>query len=110
MVTRTISATEAKNRLGTYLKYVSEDGEAVIVENRHEPSAVIISFQEYEQLRDAQKTLARQRRLEALDRIVAKQAERNADLSEEGAESLIQRYLAEDREERRQADVRTIAE
>lgn len=101
MSTRTISATEAKNRLGAYLKMAIEDGDAVIVENRREPSAVIISFGTYQQLRDAQTTLDRQRRLAELDRIVDLQADRNSDLTEEAADALIQRYLAEVREERR---------
>jgi prevent-host-death family protein len=103
MGTRTISATEAKNRLGAYLKMAVEDGDAVIVENRREPSAVIISFEAYQRLRDAQTKLDRQRRLAELDRIVELQSERNSDLTEETAEALIQRYLAEDREERRSA-------
>jgi prevent-host-death family protein len=100
MGTRTISATEAKNRLGAYLKMATEDGDAVIVENRREPSAVIISFDTYQRLRDAQTMLDRQRRLAELDRIIEVQSERNRDLTEETAEALIQRYLAEDREER----------
>lgn len=99
MGTRTISATEAKNRLGAYLKMATEDGDAVIVENRREPSAVIISFEAYQRLRDAQTMLDRQRRLAELDRIVEIQAARNSDLTEEAADALIQRYLAEDREE-----------
>lgn len=99
MGTRTVSATEAKSRLGAYLKMASEDGDAVIVENHREPSAVIISFEEYQRLRNAQTTLDRQRRLAELDRIIEIQAQRNRDLTEETADALIQRYLAEDREE-----------
>lgn len=101
MVTRKISATEAKNRLGAYLKMATEDGDAVIVENRREPSAVIISFEAYQRLRAAQTMLDRQRRLAELDRIAELQAERNSDLTEETADALIQQYLAEDREARR---------
>ncbi|MEZ4504664.1 MAG: type II toxin-antitoxin system Phd/YefM family antitoxin [Thermomicrobiales bacterium] len=101
MSTRTVSATEAKNRFGAYLKMATKDGDAVIVENHHAPSAVIISFDEYRRLCKAQETLDRQRRLEELDRIIEIQAERNSDLTEEMAEALIQRYLAEDREARR---------
>ena len=103
MSTRTISATEAKNRLGAYLKMAIEDGDAVIVENRREPSAVIISFETYQRLRDAQTTLDRQRRLAELDRIVEIQTARNSDLTEATADALIQQYLAEDREERQTA-------
>lgn len=101
MVTRKISATEAKNRLGAYLRMATEDGDAVIVENRREPSAVIISFAEYQQLQAARTLLDRQRRLAELDRIAELQAERNSDLTEETADALIQQYLTEDREARR---------
>jgi prevent-host-death family protein len=107
MVTRTVSATEAKNRLGAYLKMATEDGEAVVVENRREPSAVIISFEKYQRLLEAQTVLDRQRRLAVLDRIAEIQAERNSDLTEETAEALIQRYLAEEREERRHTTAQT---
>jgi prevent-host-death family protein len=101
MSTRTVSATEAKNRLGAYLKMATQDGDAVIVENFREPSAVIISFEEYQRLRNAEAVLDRQRRLAELDRIIAIQAERNSDLTEETADALVQQYLAEDRDERR---------
>ena len=101
MSTRTVSATEVKNRLGAYLKMATQDGDAVVIENYREPSAVIISFEEYQRLRSAQAVLDRQRRLSELDRISAIQAERNSDLTEEAAEALVQRYLAEDRAERR---------
>jgi prevent-host-death family protein len=101
MSTRTVSATEAKNRLGAYLKMATQDGDAVVIENYREPSAVIISFEEYQRLRKAQAKLDRQQRLAELDRISAIQAELNSDLSEEAAEALVQRYLEEDRAERR---------
>lgn len=102
MATRTVSATEAKNRLGAYLKFATQGGGAVIVESRREPSAVIISFEEYQRLRDADALLARQRRLEKLEQIMERQAELNSDLTEESAEALVQRALAEDRATRQQ--------
>lgn len=101
MSTRTVSATEAKNRLGAYLKMATEDGDAVVIENYREPSAVIISFEEYERLQKAQAALDRQRRLAEFDRISALQAELNSDLTEEAAEALVQRYLTEKHAERR---------
>jgi hypothetical protein len=52
------------------------------------------------QIEDASE--ARSRRLNQLDRITAVQLERNSDLTEEVADALIQRYLAEDRDERTQ--------
>lgn len=84
----------------------TEGGEAVIVENHREPSAVIISFDEYERLRDAQAMLDRQRRLAELDPIIEIQGARDSDLTEETANALIQRYLGEDRQELR-ADAST---
>lgn len=38
---KTVSALEAKNRLGSLLGYVSEQDDEVIVENRGKPKAVI---------------------------------------------------------------------
>ena len=47
---RVVSASEAKNSLGTILSLVRNEGETVIVENRGAPTAAIISIAAYEQL------------------------------------------------------------
>jgi hypothetical protein len=47
---------------------------------------------------DTQMATDRQRRLAELDHIIETQADRNSDLTEETADALIQRDLAEDRQ------------
>lgn len=50
-------------------------------------------------MHSSQVVVDRQRRLAELDRIAKIQAECNSDLTEEEADALIQRYLAEDRKD-----------
>ena len=47
MATRTLSATEVKNRLGRVLREVSQTGGPIIVERDGKPVAVIVSISEY---------------------------------------------------------------
>ncbi len=52
---RTITATDAKNRLGEWLKYVYRNNEAVVVEKDGFPVAVIISVAEYRKYHEGAK-------------------------------------------------------
>ncbi len=97
MSTRVVSATEAKNRLGAYLKAATEHGDAVVIESRNEPAAVLISFSEYQLLRNAQEELAENEFLSRFDRIMAEQAERNRDLTPEEADEMAIRAVQESR-------------
>jgi len=98
---RTVSATEAKNRLGALLRVVSEEGDVVIIENRRERAAIIISPEDFDELQTLRKEQQRREALEALDRIAAIQAERNKNLSEEDAQALVDRAIKDIREDRR---------
>jgi prevent-host-death family protein len=97
MCTKVISATEAKNRLGSYLKAATQHGDAVVIESRNEPAAVLISYSEYQQLRKAQEELAEKEFLDQFDRIMAEQAERNRDLTPEEADEMAIRAVQESR-------------
>lgn len=97
MKTKIISATEAKNRLGSYLKAATEHGDAVVIENRNEPAAVLISYSEYQLLLEAQEELAEREFLSRFDRIMAEQAERNRDLTPEEADEMAIRAVEESR-------------
>jgi prevent-host-death family protein len=98
---RTVTATEAKKRLGALLRVVSQNGEEIIVENRREPAAVIVSFGDYQELQCLREERRRRELLEEFRKAMAAQAERNKDLSEEEAEELGIRAIQEIREERR---------
>jgi prevent-host-death family protein len=100
-MTRTVTATEAKNRLGALLRAVSKEGDAVVIESRRERVAVLISVADYEELQELRKDRQRREGLKALERIAAIQAERNKDLSEEEAQALVDRAIKDIREDRR---------
>ena len=53
-MTRTLNATEARIRFGQLLRRVAEDGDTVIVERNGQPSAVVLSYDDYEKLRERQ--------------------------------------------------------
>lgn len=90
-MTKTISANEAKNRLGAWIGYVNDQDEEVIIERHGKPRAVIMSidaFEELQQLRD------KQRRAETVDRLRALREEvsaANRDLTEQQIEQVADR-------------------
>lgn len=45
---KTVSASEAKNRLGAIIRWVVQNEDEVIVESRGEPKVVVVPFSEYE--------------------------------------------------------------
>ena len=92
---KAVSANEAKNRLGSYLAYVSDEDDEVIVESHGKPKAVIMSISAYE---DAQVLREKQRRADLLERLRALREEvqsRNQDLTEEQADELAVRFSRE---------------
>lgn len=102
MTTRTVSATEAKNRFGAIVKSARNDGDVVLIENHGEPYAFILSPSEFQRLQDADKELRRRLRLERLDEIMRVQAERNKDLTADEADEMAVRAVREYRERQRQ--------
>ena len=50
MPTKTVSATDAKNRFGGVLHEVNQTGEPIVVEKDGKPVAVILSMDAYERL------------------------------------------------------------
>lgn len=88
-MTKTVSANDAKNRLGSLLGYVSEQNDEVIVERHGKPRAVIMSVAAYEEvqaLREEKRRAEILKRFERLnERLAAHNAVHNADLSEEEA-------------------------
>jgi prevent-host-death family protein len=87
---RTITATEAKNRLGAYLRAVADDDEEIVIENHGRPQAVLVPYESYRTILDERD---RNRRLEAVARLEALAARvrtRNDDLTEEQADELAQ--------------------
>ena len=47
---RTVSSTQAKAQLGTLLKWIDQHDDEVIVELYNKPTAVIMTYDEYEEI------------------------------------------------------------
>lgn len=63
---KTVTASEAKNRLGAVLSWVQTNQDEVIIESRGEPAVVIMSYTEYEKVKQLKEA---QRRKDALQRL-----------------------------------------
>jgi prevent-host-death family protein len=77
-MTRSVSATEAKAKLGDLMKWAVKTGDDVIIQSRGYPQVVIVPFKEYEemqQLKERARRAAAIARLQALAREVQAQNE-----------------------------------
>ena len=92
---KTVTATEAKNRLGALLGYVVGEGDEVIVERQGRPSAVIMSFAAYEEVEALREQKRRTDALEQLRALRRQVRARNQDLSAEEAMALADRFVHE---------------
>ncbi|TAK30784.1 MAG: type II toxin-antitoxin system Phd/YefM family antitoxin [Chloroflexota bacterium] len=92
---RTVSATEAKNRLGAIIGWVLAHKDEVIVESHGEPKVVMMHFEEYEELKNLKEQARRRAALEALRGLRQKVLERNRDLTPEEADLLAERLSRE---------------
>jgi prevent-host-death family protein len=82
-MTRTVTATEAKNRLGSVVRSVQLDGEPVIIESRGEPAAVISSYRDYEELQRFREEQRRQAVIAELRELKRRIDSRLPELSDE---------------------------
>jgi prevent-host-death family protein len=82
---KTVSATEAKNRLGALVAWAVEHRDEVIVEAHGKPHAVIMSYADYEAVQALREQARRREALERLRALRARVSARNQDLTEEQA-------------------------
>ena len=99
LMSRTISATEAKAKLSALINWAIKNRDEVIVESHGNPKAVIISYAAYEQFKEFQEQERRKELLAQLETLAAEVQKRNRDLSEEEAEQLADRFTRETIEE-----------
>ena len=92
---KTVSATEAKNRLGAIIGWVLQTKDEVIVESRGEPKVVVVPFSEYERLKGIREQVRRQEALAKLEKLRECVRSRNRDLSGEEADALADRFSRE---------------
>lgn len=87
-MTRTISSNEAKQRWGSLINAVVENGDEVIVESYGKPKVAVIPYEEFLEYHEDR---VRRRRKEALARLrelEKQQTDRNTDLTEEEIERI----------------------
>ena len=89
---RTVSASEAKNKLGSLMGWVRETHDEVIIESHGEPRVVIMSFTEYEMTRQLREQKRRGDALERMRQLQREVSARNADLAPEQVEELADRF------------------
>ena len=92
---KAVSTTEAKNKLTALIAWVRENQDEVIVESHGQPRAVIISFDEYENLKTLKEQQRRREALEQLERLRERVSARNSDLTEEQAMDIADRFVRE---------------
>jgi prevent-host-death family protein len=93
MMERKVGATDLRQRLTDVLQAVREKRETYVIETFGRPQAAIINLDEYEQFLRYQRERAAF--FEWLDQAAAKNAERNAGLSKEEVQDIIEQARAQ---------------
>ncbi len=94
-MSRTVSASEAKNRLGALIGWVLENRDDVIVESRGEPKVVLMPYGEYEEMQKIKEEVRRRQALAKLEQLRDRVRSRNEKLKEEEAQGLADRFTRE---------------
>ena len=89
---RTVSATEAKVRLGAMMEWVAANTDDIIIEARGRPKAVLISYGQYEDVLRLRDEAARQEALRRMESLAEQIGERNSDLTDDQAGQLADRF------------------
>ncbi|NOY46329.1 MAG: type II toxin-antitoxin system prevent-host-death family antitoxin [Deltaproteobacteria bacterium] len=92
---KTVSATEAKVHLGAMLEWAANHPEAVVIESRGRPRAVLLSFEEYQKLEQARQAVRKQEALQRLEALADRVAARGAGLEGHDAEAVADRLVRE---------------
>jgi prevent-host-death family protein len=92
---RAVSTREARDTLSSIIGWVRENADEVIVESHGQPTAVIMSFTEYERIQAVREQQRRQEALEGLRRLRDEVSARNRDLTEAQADALADRFTRE---------------
>ena len=96
---KTVTATEAKNRLGALMHEVRETEEPVVVELRGRPGVAIITAEQLDDFEALKDKRRREEALASLEAIRAMAGDRNSDLTENEADEIINESIREVRKE-----------
>ncbi len=91
-MSKRVSASEAKNRLGALIGWVLQNKDEVIVESRGAPKVVLLPYAEYEEIQEIKEAVRRRQALAKLEQLRKKVRSRNAGLSGKEAAALANRF------------------
>ena len=85
---KTISVSEAKNKLSAMMDWAIQNQDGVVVESRGRPKAVILPYAEYEAYLSMRENERRRAALQRMEELAAIVQEKNQDMTPERAEQL----------------------
>ncbi len=94
-MSKTVSASEAKNRLGALISWVLEHKDEVIVESHGEPKVVLLPFEEYAEIQKIKEQVRRRQALAKLEALRNRVRAHNQDLNVPEADVLANRFTRE---------------
>jgi prevent-host-death family protein len=92
---KSVSASEAKNRLGSIMDWAVENMDEVIIQSYGDPKAVILPYAQYERFVQFREMLRREEALRRLEGLVETVQAQNQDLTSEKADALADRFTRE---------------
>lgn len=92
---KTVSATEAKNRLGALISEVAAGNGAVMIEHHGRPYAVVVSVEEWGAISELKEQWLRQQAWDEIKRLAAEARARNANVSEDEADAIVDELVDE---------------
>ncbi|HEX8221141.1 MAG TPA: type II toxin-antitoxin system prevent-host-death family antitoxin [Chloroflexia bacterium] len=78
---KTVTATDAKNKFGSLVNWVVENGDEVIVENHGQPAVVLVPVSEYEGYKAFREAERRKRLLAELTELRERVRKNNPDIT-----------------------------
>lgn len=92
---KSVSASEAKNRLGSFMDWVVENEDEVIIQSYGDPKAVLVPYAAYERFVQFRELVRREEALRQLESLVESVQEKNKDLTAEEADAVADRFTRE---------------
>jgi prevent-host-death family protein len=94
-MSKTVTATEAKNKLGSIMAWVVNNQDEVIIENRGNPHVVLVPYDEYDKLKGLREQVRRAEAWARLQQVAQEVQGKNRDLTSEEADELADRFVRE---------------
>jgi prevent-host-death family protein len=92
---KTVSVSETRQQLSSFLNWIKNNQNDVVIQNRGQAEAVLIPYADYELLQDARERRRRQQALDELRRIALAVNADNEQMSAAEAEEIAEEIVAE---------------